>query len=103
MLRKDPGFTAMAIFTLALGIGANAAVFSVANAFLRKPIWFPSIESLVVLTNIVPGAEDDRSSVTPADYLDWKAQNQSFENVGAFEWEDVNLTGSGDPLKLKFL
>jgi predicted permease len=100
MLGKNPGFTAIAILTLALGIGANAAVFSVANAFLRKPIWFPSIESLVVLTNIVPDAEDDRSSVAPADYLDWKSQNRSFDSVGAFEWQDVNLTGSGDPLKV---
>lgn len=72
MLRKNPGFTAVAILTLALGIGANAAVFSVANAFLRKPIWFPAIDSLVVLTNVAPGGDDDRNSVTPADYLDWK-------------------------------
>jgi putative ABC transport system permease protein len=100
MLRKNPGFTAVAILTLALGIGANAAVFSVANAFLRKPIWFPAIDSLVVLTNVAPGGDDDRNSVTPADYLDWKVQSHSFEKVGAFEWRDVNLTGNGDPLKL---
>ncbi|HYL47594.1 MAG TPA: ABC transporter permease [Candidatus Limnocylindrales bacterium] len=100
MLRKNPGFTAVAILTLALGIGANAAVFSVANAFLRKPIWFPAIDSLVVLTNVAPGGDDDRNSVTPADYLDWKAQSNSFEKIGAFEWRDVNLTGNGDPLKL---
>jgi putative ABC transport system permease protein len=101
LLLKSPGFTAAAILTLALGIGANAAVFSVADAFLRKPIWFPNIDSLVALTNIAPDGADDRDSVSPADYLDWKAQSRSFEQVGASEWVDVNLTGSGDPQKLQ--
>lgn len=101
LLLKSPGFTAAAILTLALGIGANAAVFSVADAFLRKPIWFPNIDSLVALTNIAPDGADDRGSVSPADYLDWKAQSRSFEQVGASEWVDVNLTGSGDPQKLQ--
>jgi putative ABC transport system permease protein len=101
LLLKSPGFTAAAILTLALGIGANAAVFSVANAFLRKPIWFPNIDSLVALTNVPPDGDDDRSSVSPADYFDWKAQSRSFEQVGASEWINVNLTGAGDPQKLQ--
>ena len=100
LLRKSPGFTAAAVLTLALGIGANAAIFSVANAFLRKPIWFPEIERLAVVINNLPGESMGRNSVTPADYLAWKTQSQSFEEVGAYEWSDVNLTGNGDPQKL---
>ena len=100
LLRKSPGFTAAAVLTLALGIGANAAIFSVANAFLRKPIWFPELDRLAMVINSRPGNDASRNSVTPADYLAWKAQSQSFEKVGAYEWSDVNLTGSGDPQKL---
>jgi putative ABC transport system permease protein len=100
LLRKSPGFTAAAVLTLALGIGANAAVFSVANAFLRKPIWFPQIDTLTMVINNLPGDANGRNSVTPADYLAWKTQSQSFEKIGAYEWNEVNLTGSGDPQKL---
>jgi putative ABC transport system permease protein len=100
LLRKSPGFTAAAVLTLALGIGANAAIFSVANAFLRKPIWFPEIERLAMVVNNMPGESGGRNSVSPPDYLAWKAESRSFEKVGAYEWGDVNLTGSGDPQKL---
>ena len=100
LLRKSPGFTAAAVLTLALGIGANAAVFSVANAFLRKPIWFPQIDTLTMVINDLPGNANLPNSVTPADYLAWKTQSQSFEKIGAYEWNEVNLTGNGDPQKL---
>ena len=100
LLRKSPGFTAAAVLTLALGIGANAAIFSVANAFLRKPIWFPEIDRLAMVIDNRPGEALGRNSVTPADYVAWKEQSHSFEKIGAYEFNDVNLTGSGDPLKL---
>src|ERR1700732_1335958 len=101
LLRKSPGFTTAAVLTLALGIGPNAAVFSVANAFLRKPIWFPQIDSLTMVINNLPGDANGRNSVTPADYLAWKSQSQSFEKIGAYEWGEKNLPGSGDPQKLR--
>ena len=100
LLLKSPGFTAAAILTLALGIGANAAIFSVANAFLRKPIWFPALESLVVVANVTPGETMERNSVSPGDFTDWKAQTKSFEQMGGFEWNELNLSGSGDPQKV---
>jgi putative ABC transport system permease protein len=100
LLLKSPGFTAAAILTLALGIGANAAIFSVANAFLRKPIWFPEMEGIVVVADSMPGESISRDAVPPADYAGWKEHTNSFEQVGAFEWNDVNLTGNGDPQKL---
>lgn len=100
LLRKSPGFAVAAVLTLALGIGANAAIFSVSNAFLRKPIWFPEIDRLVMVVNNLPGQSGDRNSVSPADYLAWKAESRSFEKMGAYEWSDVNLTGNGDPQKL---
>ena len=83
LLRKSPGFALAAVLTLALGIGANAAIFSVANAFLRKPIWFPEVDRLVMVINNPPGESTGRNSVSPADYLVWKAQSQSFEKIGA--------------------
>ncbi|HSY59983.1 MAG TPA: ABC transporter permease, partial [Terriglobales bacterium] len=70
------------------------------NAFLRKPIWFPEIDRLVMVVNNLPGQSGDRNSVSPADYLAWKAESRSFEKMGAYEWSDVNLTGNGDPQKL---
>jgi putative ABC transport system permease protein len=100
LLRKSPGYAAAAILTLALGIGANTAIFSVADAFLRKPIYFPEIDRLVMLINNMPGEDVGRNSVAPADYLAWKANSQSFEKMAAYEWSDVNLTGSGEPQKL---
>ncbi len=96
-LLRSPGVTALAVLALALGIGANTAVFSFANAFLRKPVSFPDLDRLVALVSVAPQQEDDWNDVSPADYLDWKSQSQSFEPMAAYEWDQVNITGNGDP------
>jgi putative ABC transport system permease protein len=100
MLLKSPGFTALAVAALALGIGANTAIFSVAIAFLRKPVSFPQTDRLVMALNLAPGQTVNWSSVSPADYLDWKKQSHSFEEFAAWRWYGVDMTGRGDPEKL---
>jgi putative ABC transport system permease protein len=100
MLRKNVGFTALAVVALGLGIGANTAVFSVASAFLRKPVSFPQSDRLVMVTNLAPEQTLGWSEVSPADYLDWKNQSHSFEEMTAWQWDGWNITGNGDPEKL---
>jgi putative ABC transport system permease protein len=98
---RNPGFGALAVMALALGIGANTAIFSVASAFLRKPIDLPHLDRLVMVMNLPPGETDDWNSVSAGDYLNWKAQSQSFEKMGAYAWTDTNLTGNGEPERLE--
>ncbi len=100
MLLKSPGFTALAVTALALGIGANTAVFSAANAFLREPVSFPQADRLVMPLNLAPGQTVNWSQVSPADYLDWKKQSRSFEEFAAWRWYGADMTGKGDPEKL---
>lgn len=100
VLLKSPGFTAFAVIALALGIGANTAVFSVAIAFLRKPIALPNLDRLAMVLSLPPQETVMFSPVAPANYLDWKAQSHSFEKVAVFKYADVNLTGTGQPEKL---
>ena len=102
MLLKNPGFTAVAVFTLALGIGANAAIFSVVNAVLLKPLPFAEPDRLVwVWGNIRNGGS--RASVSPLDYLDYRAQNTTFEQFAAtFSIPTfINLTGGDTPERLE--
>jgi putative ABC transport system permease protein len=101
LLKKSPGFTAVAMFTLALGIGANTATYSVSNTYLRNPASLPQADRLFMLMDLAPGETEDWSEVSPADFLDWRAQSRSFESLAAFEWDDLNLTGVGDPIKVQ--
>ena len=94
-LRKAPGFTAIAVFALALGIGSTTAIFSVADAFLFKPIHLPDPEHLVMVGELAPGQVQDINSVAPANFRDWQQQATSFDAITPFEWDDVNLTSSG--------
>src|SRR5262247_69439 len=84
MLRKHPAFTAIAIITLALGIGANTAIFSVVNAVLLKalPVSEPDRLLMVYEANLARGF--NRVRVAPGNYLSWKAQQTVFEEIGAF-------------------
>jgi putative ABC transport system permease protein len=97
-LLKHPGFTAIAVITLALGIGANTAIFSVVNAVLLRPLKYPDPEQLVLVTDTQPP-----SSETPADYaeyLDWRDQAQFFQHLAAYFNTTYTLTGQGDPQQL---
>ncbi|HWS87832.1 MAG TPA: ABC transporter permease [Pyrinomonadaceae bacterium] len=102
MLWKKPGFTAVAVLTLALGIGANTAIFSVVNAVLLRPLPFPDAERLVLVWN--RGAEaagGDRTPLAVADLLDWRAQSRSFADVGAFQRAMYNYAGGDSPERVQ--
>ncbi|HJT26268.1 MAG TPA: ABC transporter permease [Pyrinomonadaceae bacterium] len=100
-LLKRPGFTAIALVALALGIGANTAIFSLVNAVVLRPLPFPDPDRLVwVWGNIRSGG--NTASVSPPDYLDYREQNKTLENLAASFGipAPVNMTGNGDPERL---
>ncbi len=101
MLAKAPGFTALAVIALALGIGSNTAIFSIADAFLLKPINIPDPEHLVIAGEVAPRQTDGFNSVSPGNFADWKQQAKSFESMSTFRWDEVNLTGVGLPEKVQ--
>ncbi|MEW6209101.1 MAG: ABC transporter permease [Acidobacteriota bacterium] len=100
VLLKKPGFAAIAVLTLALGIGANTAIFSVVNAVLLRPLSYAEPDRLVSLWETRPEAVVSRSRVAPANFIDWRDQGQSFEEMAAFSFSSLNLTGEGEPEQL---
>jgi putative ABC transport system permease protein len=96
-LAKSPGFTAVAVITLALGIGANTAVFSLLNAVLLRPLPYPDPASLVLVWESAPffGLQD--SPVSPANYADWRVRARSFQEMGGLEITGYKLTGEAAP------
>jgi putative ABC transport system permease protein len=98
MLLKHPGVTAIAIVTLALGIGVNTAIFSVVNAVLLNPLPYREPDRLVSLWENVP--THGRWRVSPANFFDWKKQNTVFEDVVAFGQTSMAFTGHGEPEQL---
>ena len=95
MLLKHPGVSIVAIVTLALGIGANTAIFSVVNAVLLRPLTYKDPERLVSLWENVPS--QGRSRAAPANFHDWKKQNTLFQDIAAYGASSMTLTGDGEP------
>jgi putative ABC transport system permease protein len=93
-LLKRPAFAFIAVITLALGIGANTAIFSVVNAVLLRPLPYRNQERIVAIQEF--GREGRRGQVTPANFLDWRAQNNSFEHLAAIYTRTANLAGTDD-------
>src|SRR5262249_13961706 len=85
MLMKQPGFTLAAALTLALGIGANTAIFSVVNAVLLRSLPYPAPDRLVIVNPAKGG-----------DFLEWRDQAKAFEQIGAYDTDTVDLIGSGE-------
>ena len=100
-LIKRPGFTLIAVVTLAIGIGANTAMFSAIHALLMKPLAFPEIDRTIAIweKNRVSGRDHDE--VTVANYLDWRDQSKSFEQLALYRWWSVNLSGIDPPERLQ--
>jgi putative ABC transport system permease protein len=98
---KRPGFTAIAVITLALGIGANSAIFSTVNALLLNPLPFPEQDRVVAIWDKVPSRGVEHNEVAMANYLDWRAQNQSFEHLALERWWSTNLTAGDTPERVQ--
>jgi predicted permease len=96
-LRKSPGFTATAVLTLALGIGANTAIFSVIDTILLRPLPYADPDRLVLVSESLGG---DDVGVSAQEYLDYRRENRVFSQVAAFESDGFNLTGNGQPLRV---
>ena len=95
-LRKSPGFTLVAVLTLAIGIGATTAVFSVINQLLLRPLPYPDQDRLVALSNIFPGHPDSWGSVSATDVAHWRADNEVFEKLEFVSGPDiVAMSGAG--------
>ena len=99
MLMKNPGFTLIAVLTLALGIGANTAIFSVVNAVLLRPLPYPQPQQIVTLNETLLGKNWQGSASGP-NFLDWHAQNQSFSALAAYYTNGFNLTGTGEAQRI---
>lgn len=102
-LRKRPGFSLIVILVLALGIGANSAIFSVVNAVLLRPLPFEQPDQLVQLWHTPPQKSFPgfkKFSVSPANFLDWKGQSTSLESAAAYGGGVFTLTGSGEPQRI---
>ena len=100
-LIHKPAFSLVVVVTLALGIGANAAIFSVIDALVFHPFPLPGIERLVMLFEVAPNTDWERSGVAPANFLDWSERSRELEELIAYEWWDVNLTGGDSPERLQ--
>jgi putative ABC transport system permease protein len=98
-LRKSPGFTAVAVLTLALGIGANSAVFSILDAVLIRQLPYPNAEQLVKVNTYNPKSGDLGTSYP--DFVDWKEQNRVFRKIAAYEKKTFNLTGTPQPERVR--
>jgi putative ABC transport system permease protein len=100
-LIKRPGFTLIAVLTLGIGIGANTAMFSSIYALLLKPLAFPELDRVVAIWDKNPIRGEVHNEVAVANYLDWRAQTQSFENLALYGWFTANLTGNDQPERVQ--
>jgi putative ABC transport system permease protein len=98
---KTPGFAAVAVATLALGIGANTAIFSVVNAVLIRPLPYPSSERLITVWNKYPKMGLSRASISGPDFVDRSQSSRVFERFGVFTDASLNLTGDGNPERIR--
>jgi putative ABC transport system permease protein len=97
ILRKRPAFTIVAVVTLALGIGANTAIFSVVNAVLLQPLPYRDADRLVTVWENNRRSGNSQNVINLGNFSDWKTQNQVFEDMATFFDLATNLTGSGEP------
>src|SRR5208282_4469384 len=101
-LRKGPGFAITTMLTLALGIGATTAIFSLVNTVLLRPLPFPAPDSLMWVSQLDQsvGVRGIPESLSYPDFFDWRAQNHSFEAMACYRHDSVTLTGGGTPQQL---
>lgn len=100
-LRKSPGFTTVAVLTLAIGIGANTAIFSFVDGVLLKPLPYANADRIMRVLEKPPGAPDARNGISTLNFLDWQRQNSVFEYMAARSGGSVTLTGVANPVQLR--
>jgi putative ABC transport system permease protein len=100
-LLRAPAFAAVTILTLALGIGANTAIFSIVNGVILRPLSYPKPEQLMYLTTQFPAFGFDQFWVSPPEYFEFRELNQSFAAVGAYTTGEVNLTAGDRPMRVR--
>src|SRR5687767_10790898 len=100
-LRKKPLFAAVAVLTLALGIGANTAIFTVVNAVLLRPLPYPDAQRLMMLWTYNPRQGFDKDVATYPNFDDWRNASQSFEHISGYTGPSFTLTGLGDPAQIR--
>ncbi len=101
MLARHRVATLVCVVALALAIGANTAIFSVAEAFLLHPVPFENADRILMLTDSRPQQSIDVNAVAPATFFDWKKEARSFDRLAAYAWDEVNLTGEAEPQKIQ--
>jgi putative ABC transport system permease protein len=101
MLRRQPAFTSVALVALTLGIGANTAIFGVVDAVLWRPLPYPTSDSLVSIAEQRPREGRFHGLVAPSDFYDWRRQNKSFATMAAVDTTAINLSGVGEPERLR--
>jgi predicted permease len=97
MLRRNPGFAAVAVLTLAIGIGANIVIFSVVNGILLKPLPFPDSQRVVTIWETFANRNITRGTASAAEFLDWRDMNHVFQELSGSRALSFSITGSGDP------
>jgi predicted permease len=100
LLRKYPASSVLALATLAIGIGANTAIFSVVDRVLLQALPYPDPDKLVMVWEKRPREGVMRNVASPADYLDWRSRNTAFENMAGFAATQVSITGDGEPVQV---
>ena len=100
VLLKQPGFTLVAVITLALGIGANTAIFSLVNSILLRPLPFREPDRVVRMLQASPKLGLTSWGVSQADFAAYREQNRSFESIAIYNTSATNLTGAGEPERL---
>ena len=101
MLAKNPGFTAVAVITLALGIGANTAIFSVIDAVLLNRMPYPDANRLVMVWEQNPGRGWFRNIVSAANFVDWRMENHVFSRMAAIDGRSYDVSGKGEPMEVE--
>src|SRR5688500_11877083 len=100
-LLRAPAFSLVTILTLALGIGANTAIFSIVNGVILRPLGYPHPEQLMYLTTQFPSLGFDQFWLSPPEYFEFRELNQSFATVGAYTTGEANLTAGDRPLRVR--
>ena len=102
-LGRSPVFTAITLITLAAGIGANTAVFSVLEGVLLKPLPYPHSEQLAAVRLTAPGINLEDFELSPSDYFIFREQNSTFQDIGVYQGDSVSVTGTAEPERVDAL